>query len=142
MPRRPPAQVRSRLPRRSRRYRCSIPGLPASVHRQLQNYELDNGLDLGQVADAYGRYRRFALRGKPYRRFAGWTPDNAYDWRADLDTPRNMLELAMRSLSPRARRRLQALITPLDEAYQAWSLNNPFAPPDLPWWMRRINSVH
>jgi hypothetical protein len=115
-----------------------IPGLSPSVHRQLQNYEMDSGLALGQVAEAYDRYRRLALRGRPTKQGRDWTPDDGYDWRADPDDPRTVIELAMRSISPRARRQLRALISPLDEAYQAWSLPNPFVPSDIPWWVGRF----
>lgn len=142
MPRRSPAEVRARLPRRFRRHRTVIPGLAPSVHRQFQNYELDNGLEPGHVVDAYLRYRAWAFRGRPLKGpYGGGTPDNAYDWRGDLDDSRTVIELALRSLTPRARRQFRVLIIPLDEAYQAWSLPNPFASPQLPWWVCRYDSI-
>ena len=49
MARRSPGAVRARLPRRSRRYRYTIPGLSPSVHRQIQDVELDAGLSLGEM---------------------------------------------------------------------------------------------
>jgi hypothetical protein len=117
-----------------------IPGLSAAVHRQLQNFELARGLRLGEVAGAYLRYRRFALRGRPYDSHS-WTPTPDYDWQSDLHNARTLLELAMRSLNPRARCQFRTVIEPLDAAYQAWSLNDPFGPPHLPWWLRRIDGI-
>ncbi|GAA4231104.1 hypothetical protein GCM10022254_27410 [Actinomadura meridiana] len=134
--------VRARLPRRSRRYNVAIPGLPAFVHRQLHNYELENDIALGQVAVAYDSYRRIALRRGPDHRIGGLRRGPEEDWRSCLeDEPRTLLELALRSLSPRARRHLRKLVDPLDLAYQSWSLNDPFAPPDHPWWLRRIDGI-
>src|SRR5437879_5945564 len=132
MARRSPGAVRARLPRRSRRYRYTIPGLSPSVHRQIQDVELDAGLSLGEIAEAYLRYRSLALGPRRRNWIADWTPDQDYDWRVDHDDARCLLELALRNLRPRARRELQALIRPLDQAYEARSLPNPFASADVP----------
>ncbi|WP_329521731.1 hypothetical protein [Spirillospora sp. NBC_01491] len=117
-----------------------IPGLSSAAHGQLHSFEHALGLPLGEVGGAYVRYRRSAFRVTCHDRNS-WTPEPDYDWRQDLDNARTMLELAMRALSPKARRQFQAMIDPLDAAYESWTLNNPFAPPELPWWLRRIGSL-
>lgn len=52
---------------------------------------------------------------------------------------RNDLERAVHALSPRLARSLRQLIDPLDEAFLAKTLPDPFAYPWLPWWNRRLH---
>ncbi|MFJ5130923.1 hypothetical protein ACIP80_38325, partial [Streptomyces sp. NPDC088555] len=51
---------------------------------------------------------------------------------------RTLLELTLQALISKARRELSAVIGLADERVLHRTLNNPFAPQDLPWWMRRI----
>jgi hypothetical protein len=51
---------------------------------------------------------------------------------------RTLLEVTLHALRTKARRELNAVIGPADERVLQRTLNNPFADPDLPWWMRRI----
>lgn len=51
---------------------------------------------------------------------------------------RGVLEALLHALSPRAARDLRALIEPLDERFLRRTVNDPFAPPDAPWWMSRV----
>ncbi|MCX5589304.1 hypothetical protein ACFV0H_20230 [Streptomyces erythrochromogenes] len=48
--------------------------------------------------------------------------------------------MTLRALKSKARRELSAVIGPADEHVLDRTLNNPFAPQHLPWWMRRIGA--
>ncbi|MEU8390328.1 hypothetical protein [Micromonospora sp. NPDC048843] len=66
-----------------------------------------------------------------------WHSD--YDWRANSDDPRAVIDIAFGRVSHKARRELRRLVTPADESRQRLWLNNPFADPCLPWWLRTLD---
>ncbi|MFF1558982.1 hypothetical protein [Streptomyces sp. NPDC058279] len=51
---------------------------------------------------------------------------------------RSVLEAMCRVLPRRSARELRAVLTPLDERFLARTLNDPFASPQDPWWLRRL----
>jgi hypothetical protein len=44
------------------------------------------------------------------------------------------------AMCERARRELREVVAPLDERVLARTINNPFAPHDLPWGKRRFET--
>ena len=113
-----------------------IRGLSASASRQIAVFERGRGLPAGEVAHAFHRWN------KSVRQPRG-EPEPFYE-RDDTDLRngdyhiRTLLEMTLHALRPKARRELSAVIGPADERVLDRTLNNPFAPQDLPWWMRRI----
>ncbi len=138
MPRRSPGEIRTQLPQRRTRYRRApvIRGLSASASRQIAVFERGHGLPAGEVAHAFRRWN------KSVRQPRG-EPEPFYE-RDDTDLRngdyhiRTLLEMTLHALRSKARRELSAVIGPADERVLDRTLNNPFAPQDLPWWMRRI----
>ena len=68
-------------------------------------------------------------------------PDYGHDdsnLRSGYHHVRTLLERATWALRPRARRELRRELGPLDKRIIARTVNDPFAPRDLPWWKRRI----
>jgi hypothetical protein len=135
MPCRSPGEIRSQLPRRrgGRHRRTVIRGLSASTNRQIARFERSRGLDPGEVALAFHRWQ---LRSRRPRGAAG---DGVHEY---PDTPTDhvhtLLEHAALALRTRARRDLRAAVEPLDDHVLSRTVNDPFAPADLPWWYRRI----
>ncbi|MFJ4186584.1 hypothetical protein [Kitasatospora sp. NPDC089509] len=134
MPRRTPGEIRSQLPLRNTGHsrRTVIGGLSASTNRQIAQFERERRLPRGDIALAFHRWAQRAGRGR-----------NAEEWHygySDVATGhiRTLLDLAARNLRPRARRELQAALTPIDARVQKRTVNDPFAPRHLPWWQRRI----
>lgn len=113
-----------------------IRGLSASANRQIAVFERGHGLLAGEVAHAFRRWNADVRRPRE-------DADRFYE-RDDTDLRngdyhvRSLLEITLRALRPKARRELSAAIGPADERVLDRTLNNPFAPRDLPWWMRRI----
>ena len=146
MPRRSPGEIRSRLPRRTARTRPAaiyrrppvIRRLSAAANRQIADFERSHGLHPGSVAHAF---RRWAYTGRRPRRDPA--PDYGHDdsnLRSGYHHVRTLLERAACSLRPRARRELRRELGPLDDRVIARTVNDPFAPHDLPWWKRRIET--
>ncbi|WP_326566310.1 hypothetical protein VSH64_31110 [Amycolatopsis rhabdoformis] len=48
------------------------------------------------------------------------------------------LEVALQALPPRSRVALRALLRPFDDEIRRKTLPDPTAPPDSPWWERRV----
>jgi hypothetical protein len=51
--------------------------------------------------------------------------------------PREVLEYALASLSPRVRKALRTKVDPLDELFRRRTIEDPHTPRDWPWWRRR-----
>lgn len=136
MPRRTPGEIRSQLPLRDTRHarRTVIPGLSGSANQQIAQFEREQGLPRGDVALAFGRWTLRA--GRPRR-----TQERYYGY-SDVPTEhiRTLLEVAAWNLRPRARRELRAVLAPVDSRILNRTINDPFAPPHLPWWQRRIET--
>ena len=143
MPRRSPGEIRSQLPRRIPRHRRAtarwqppvIRGLSSSANRQIADFEGAHSLHPGSVADAF---RRWGKAGRRPRRDPA--PDYGHDdsLHSGYYHVRTLLERATRALCPRARRELRRQLQLLDDRVIARTVNDPFAPRDLPWWKRRI----
>lgn len=136
MPRRRPGEIRAQLLPRDTRHarRTVIRGLSASTNRQIAQFERQRHLPQGSVAGAFSRWERRASR-----------PRNGREWRygypeVATDHIRTLLETALWNLRPRARRELQAALAPVDTRVHRRTINDPFAPRHLPWWLRRIES--
>lgn len=54
------------------------------------------------------------------------------------DAPRRRLDRALAALPRWARPHLYALVLPLDRRFRALTAPDPHAPPDWPWWRRRV----
>uniref|UniRef100_A0AAU2JIB7 Uncharacterized protein n=1 Tax=Streptomyces sp. NBC_00049 TaxID=2903617 RepID=A0AAU2JIB7_9ACTN len=141
MPRRSPGEIRARLPHRiDHGTRAVIRGLSNSANRQIASFERHNGLHRGVVADAVsgwgqppGQHRTRYTLSDPYY------GDDHGDWRQDDYHPRTLIEHALAAMRERARRELRGVVVPRDERVLARTLNNPFAPGDLPWWKGRLD---
>jgi len=137
MARRPPASVRAGLPVRPRSHRkfSAIPGLPpwalADVHR-VEATLLRPG-DIGATFRSLQEYARDAHRYE-----AHWTVGCP----CCEPLTREILELGLRALPPRSRAALRALIRPFDDRIRRVTLPDPAAPPDWPWWQRRISGIY
>ncbi|MEV6525928.1 hypothetical protein AB0M43_28690 [Longispora sp. NPDC051575] len=134
MPRRAPGDISSQLRLRETRHhsRTVIRGLSASANRQIRDFERRHGLPYGDTALAFQRW------SKPTRR----TRDT-HEWRygsddVHTDHVRSRLEQALRHLRRKARRELRTALEPVDARALRWTVNDPFAIPWLPWWLRRI----
>lgn len=138
MPRRSPGEIRAQLPRRRTHHLRApvIRGLSASTNRQITVCERAHGLPAGELAHAFRRWNADIRRPRE-------DADRFYE-RDDTDLRngdyhiRTLLEITLQALSSKARRELSAVVGPADERVLDRTLNNPFAPQDLPWWMRRI----
>ncbi|WP_282203995.1 hypothetical protein [Kitasatospora fiedleri] len=51
---------------------------------------------------------------------------------------RDVLAALLPHLPPRSRAELVRLLRPLDAEFRRRTLPDPFAPPDAPWWWRRL----
>jgi len=108
----------------------------ASANRQIAAFERHRGLPAGEVAHAFRRWNATARRPR----------GNADPFYERDDTPlcsddyhvRTLLEATLHALRRKARRELSTVVGPADERVLQHTLNNPFADPGLPWWMRRI----
>ncbi|GIG62915.1 hypothetical protein Lfu02_72870 [Longispora fulva] len=134
MPRRAPGEIRSQLHQRDTRHhrRTVIKGLSASTNRQIGDFERQRGLPKGDIALAFQRWSSRARRSR-----------NAEEWRygyADVPTGhiRSLLEQALRNLRPKARRELRTALEPIDALVLGRTVNDPFAFPWHPWWLRRF----
>lgn len=137
MPRRSPGEIRAQLPHRTKRgTRAVIRGLSAATNRQIDRFERKNGLYSGDVAHAFRAWSQTLRRSHPAVELS--YGEGTTGWR-DMHA-RTLLEAAMRTISTKARRELRKAVEPLDTRFLARTLNNPFAPTDLPWWHRRIRS--
>lgn len=114
-----------------------IRGLSASANRQIAVFERGRGLHAGEVAHSFRRWNTTSVR----RARGDLEPFYERDY-TDLRNGdyhvRTLLEITLHALRSKARRELSAVIAPADERMLNRTLNNPFAPQDLPWWMRRI----
>lgn len=137
MPRRSPGEIRAQLPHRiNRGTRAVIRGLSAATNRQINQFERKNGLYSGAVAHAYRSWSQTLRKSDPHAELSGG--EGTTSWR-DMHA-RTLLEAAMRTISTKARRELRKAVGPLDTRFLTQTLNNPFAPTDIPWWHRRILS--
>ncbi|MEV7857224.1 hypothetical protein [Streptomyces sp. NPDC088183] len=113
-----------------------IRGLSASANRQIADFERGHGLPAGEVAHSFCRWNTSIRRSRgDHEPF--YERDDT-DLRNGEYHVRTLLEITLHALSSKARRELSAVIGPADERVLDRTLNNPFAPQDLPWWMRRI----
>jgi hypothetical protein len=113
-----------------------IRGLSASASRQIAVFERGHGLPAGEVAHAFRRWN--TSFGQPRGEPEPFYERDDTDLRNGDYHSRTLLEMTLRALRSKARRELSAVIGPADERLLDRTLNNPFAPQDLPWWMRRI----
>ncbi|MGQ5668716.1 hypothetical protein [Streptomyces sp. ECR2.10] len=113
-----------------------IRGLSASANRQIAVFERSRGLPPGEVAHAFRRWSATARR--PLADVDPFYETGDTDLRSDDYHVRTLLEGTLHTLHRKARRELSTVIDSADERVLRRTLNNPFADPDLPWWMRRI----
>ncbi|CAM5515032.1 hypothetical protein STENM223S_03178 [Streptomyces tendae] len=113
-----------------------ICGLSTSANRQIADFERGNGLPAGEVAHSFHRWNTSIRQPRGHHELFYESDDT--DLRNGEYHVRTLLELTLHVLRPKARRELSAAIGPADERVLHHTLNNPFAPQDLPWWMRRI----
>ncbi|MFF5081656.1 hypothetical protein ACFY36_31795 [Actinoplanes sp. NPDC000266] len=104
-------------------------GLSAAAMRQLRALDRGQGWPDNRAAEAIRVWC-----GAPRGGGVPWHGDD-YDWR-NPDDPRAVIEVALRRLSRRARRELRAVIGPADDRRRRLWIADPFAPPELPWWLR------
>ncbi|TXS52321.1 hypothetical protein [Streptomyces sp. t39] len=115
----------------------------SAVHRTECRRPYDEGLWPGATATALESYRRFlALPGRPLYLRLSICGCTGCDLQDDVAAARDVLELVLRRLPPRARKELAALLAPLDEELSRRTLPDPFAH-RRPWrgdgwWHRRI----
>jgi hypothetical protein len=110
--------------------------LSPSANRQIADFERAPGLHPGSVASAF---RRWAKAGRcPRQDPAADHGHDDSDLRRGYFHVRTLLERAARALCPRACRELRRQLQSLDDRVIARTVNDPFAPRDLPWWKSRI----
>jgi hypothetical protein len=114
-----------------------IRGLSASANRQIAVFEQSHGLLAGDVAHAFRRWSDTTRRRPRTNADPFYTPADM-EVSYDAHHVRTLLEATLHTLRTKARRELDAVIGPADERVLQRTLNNPFADPGLPWWMRRI----
>ncbi|MFD0375695.1 hypothetical protein [Streptomyces sp. NPDC127112] len=113
-----------------------IRGLSASANRQIAAFERSHGLPAGEVAHAFRRWNTFVRETRGDLELFYERDDT--DLRNGDYHVRTLLEITLHALRSKERRELSAVVGPADEHVLDRTLNNPFAPQDLPWWMRRI----
>ncbi|MFD7996808.1 hypothetical protein [Streptomyces mexicanus] len=113
-----------------------IRGLSASANRQIAVFEPSRGLSPGEVAYAFRRWNAIARR--PLADVDPFYETGGTDLRSGDYHVRTLLEGTLHTLRSKARRELSTVIDSADERILRRTLNNPFADPHLPWWMRRI----
>ncbi|NYV73536.1 hypothetical protein [Streptomyces sp. UH6] len=113
-----------------------IRGLSASANRQIAAFERSHGLPAGEVAHSFRRWN--ASVRQPRGDLEAFHERDDTDLRHGDYHIRTLLEITLHALRPKARRELSAVIGSADERVRDRTLNNPFAPQYLPWWMRRI----
>ncbi|AWZ17057.1 hypothetical protein DRB96_38385 [Streptomyces sp. ICC1] len=113
-----------------------IRGISASTNGQLAHFERSRGLPVGEVAHAFHRWSSLARR--PRRDLAPFYGYDQGNLECGYYNVRTLLEIVLHALPKRARRELHALLAPVDAQILRRTAHNPFAPPDLPWWKRRI----
>ncbi len=132
MSRRSPAALRATSsPARNSRP-VAVTGLSAATLRELRDRPCPDPASVGQ---ALAQWRR-AVHG-PARSLTRGLVVNDCPCCDDRDQ-RDVLERAMAALSTRASRELRALVAPLDEILERRTCHDPQAPPDAPWWRRRL----
>ncbi|GAA3855091.1 hypothetical protein GCM10022207_18020 [Streptomyces lannensis] len=139
MPRRSPATVRAAFKRRRRFWparRSATPafhGLPLSTQRKIRDFERRNGLEPGAVTYAF---RAWKATGK--RRDPRWGDHpTCYEEATRAESGRTLLERACLALPSKHRRKLRTLLRQPDATRYAQSIQDPFTPPEWPWWLRR-----
>jgi hypothetical protein len=105
--------------------------------RQLRDVDHECGWEANWSADAVLRWCA-PPRPRSIRYRAECWYDDGYDWRADHEHPRTVIEIALGRLRKKARRELRRLVARADDVQLARRLTNPFAPKYLPWWLRFI----
>lgn len=109
-----------------------ISGLPRWVLADIHRVEATH-LRPGHVATAVRDLREYARVA--HRTGASLTLECPC---CEPDT-RWTLEEALRALPPRSRKALRAVIAKFDEEIRRKTLPDPAAPPEWPWWERRIS---
>lgn len=139
MPRRSPATVRAAFQPRRRSWLArssaapAFHGLPLSTQRKIRDFERRNGLEPGAVTYAF---RAWKATGK--RRNLRWGDQpTCYEDATQAESGRTLLERACLALPSKHRRKLRTLLRQPDAARYAQSIQDPFAPPEWPWWLRR-----
>ncbi|MFJ9825271.1 hypothetical protein ACIRSU_13005 [Streptomyces sp. NPDC101160] len=110
--------------------------MSASANRQIAVFERDRGLPAGEVAIAFRRWN--ATTRRPLGNADPFYERDDTALRRDDYHVRTLLEVTLHALRGKARRELSMVVGPADERVLQRTLYNPFADPDLPWWMRRI----
>ncbi|MFK0191750.1 hypothetical protein [Kitasatospora sp. NPDC090308] len=120
-----------------------VPGLSAAADRDVRRVEWqrpDRWVEPGATGEALRRYRAF-LRAPGGR----WRYPRAAEFsccpgcaRDDARHCRDVLAALLPHLPPRSRAELVRLLRPLDAEFRRRTLPDPFAPPDAPWWWRRL----
>ncbi|RZU46487.1 hypothetical protein EV284_1168 [Streptomyces sp. BK022] len=113
-----------------------IRGLSASANRQIADFERSHGLPAGEVAHSFRRWNTSIHQPRGGHELF-YERDDTDLCKGEYHV-RTLLELTLHALRSKARRELSALTGHADERVLHRTLNNPFAPQDLPWWMRRI----
>lgn len=108
-----------------------IDGLPAGTARRIALLERSR-LGPGTVRRALAGWKRTV-----HRRNIRDVLDEAACPCCDPAEDRDVLQQALNLLDPRSRRELRALVEPLDDLFQKWTVHDPQAGPDRPWWRQR-----
>ncbi|GLY88614.1 hypothetical protein Airi02_065430 [Actinoallomurus iriomotensis] len=138
MSRKSPGSLRARqYPKRPE----SVPvidGLPAKVLRQITDVSRAGRCGtVAEMATALGALRWFLVRPGRVLIPDPVTTCPCHDPREALD----VLNEIMDALPGPAARHVAAIVEPLSEQYRARTLPNPYAPPNSPWWWRRISEL-
>lgn len=128
------------MPQRGHGQSAVIRGLSASTNRQIAQFEKDNGLNQGDVAFSFHRWVRAGNRPSQGKDLWDGYSVNHGCHRGYYPHVRTLLEHAICSLRKKASRELRQAVEPLDDRVLARTLNDPFAPADLPWWQRRFET--
>lgn len=113
-----------------------IRGLSASANRQIAAFERSHSLPAGEVAHVFRCWNTSVRR--PRGGLEPFYERDDTDLRSGDFHVRTLLEITLHALRSQARRELSAVIGPAGERVLDRTLNNPFAPQNLFWWMRRI----
>ncbi|MBT2384705.1 hypothetical protein [Streptomyces sp. ISL-11] len=133
MPRRPPATVRSALPRRPRPYDRPgrvVPTLSAPAQRQTAEFERRHDRP-GSVADAVAAWSRLVHALPPFADRNDWD-DSCPCCTQTL--ARELLEDALHKLPPGAARELRAVVRPLDAVFLDRVAPEPRLADAPDWW--------
>ncbi len=132
MARNAPGAIRAPQSRPAQKVRL-VDGLPGRANAEVLQLQRRRP-DLS-VVESLATYRREIRRpGRWLRLLENDCPCPA----CDVTHHRDVLEAAMHALPGPAARELRRIVDALDDEFLRKTLPDPHAPPDLPWWHRRV----